>query len=300
MDEHEFLSKIISEIAEPSSLSNDAFVLEDLVITKDLLVEGIHFFPDARPFDLARKALRVNLSDLASMGSEPLGYFLGLALGEKNRSPEWLKEFADGLLSDQGHYSLKLFGGDTTMHSGPLVISITMVGRRSGRILTRSGAKIGDKVCLSGVIGDAYLGLLSYNGELEPNTYLRMKYDLPEPQIDVGKKIAPFATACIDISDGLLNDAEHIARNSNVMLIIYLENIPLSRSAKEILSDNPEMLREMVTGGDDYQLLFTVAKDSPLIHSFPVIGAVSSGKGIKVLGASKEEISFERLGFTHK
>ncbi|WP_067978867.1 thiamine-phosphate kinase [Neorickettsia sp. 179522] len=301
MDEHQILSEIISRIAEPFALLNDAFVLDNFVITKDLLAEGVHFFPFAEPYTLAKKALRVNLSDLAAMGAEPIGYFLGLVLGEKHKNSTWLNRFAEGLLDDQQYYRVKLFGGDIVTHSGPLLISVTMIGKKGERVLTRSGAESGDELCVSGPIGDSYLGLLSYRGELQESSYLRNKYDLPEPRLDVSRDIISSVTSCIDISDGLLSEAQHLARNSSVSITIFLDKLPISDEARVVLSKKPEIRRKLITAGDDYQLLFTVPQKHPVTRKYPVIGFVSEGLGeVKVLDLSGREISFGSPGFVHR
>ncbi|WP_448605881.1 thiamine-phosphate kinase [Neorickettsia risticii] len=301
MNEHRILSEIISRIAEPFSLLNDAFVLDDFVITKDLLVESIHFFPFAEPRNLAKKALRVNLSDLAAMGAEPVGYFLGLVLGEKHKSSTWLNRFAEGLLDDQHCYGIKLFGGDTVIHSGPLLISVTMIGKKAEHVLSRSGAKRGDELCISGPIGDSYLGLLSYQGELQENSYFRGKYDLPEPCLDVSRDIISSVTSCIDISDGLLSEAQHLAKNSAVSITIFFDKVPISDEAKSVLLKKPEIRKELLTAGDDYQLLFTVPRENPVTRKYPVIGFVSEGMGeVRVLDSFGREIYFDSSGFVHR
>ncbi|WP_041917484.1 thiamine-phosphate kinase [Neorickettsia sennetsu] len=301
MDEHRILAEIISGIAEPLFLLDDAFVLDDFVITKDLLVEDIHFFPFAEPYKLAKKALRVNLSDLAAMGAEPVGYFLGLVLGEKHKNSTWLNRFADGLLDDQRCYGIKLFGGDTVIHSGPLLISVTMIGKKAERVLTRSGAEIGDELCVSGPIGDSHLGLLSYQGELQENSYFRSKYDLPEPCLDVSRDIISSVTSCIDISDGLLSEAQHLAKNSTVSITIFFDKVPVSDAADVILFEKPEIRKKLLTAGDDYQLLFTVPKEHPVTRKYPVIGFVSEGMGeVRVLDSFGREIYFDNSGFVHR
>lgn len=301
MDEHEILSGVLTKVIDPSYLANDAFVFEDFVVTKDLLVEGVHFFPFVEPYKLAKKALRVNLSDLAAMGAEPVGYFLGLVLGEAHKNAEWLGKFTDGLLDDNRSYNVKLFGGDTTIHSGSLVVSITMIGKKGNRTLSRSDARPGDRVCVSGPIGDAYLGLLSYKGELDANSYFRLKYDLPEPRVDMGKDILSFATSCIDISDGLLSEAQHLAKNSGVTVTIFADDVPISREAQALFRDKPGMKKDIFTAGDDYELLFTIPEGHHAIHNYSVIGFVSKGQGnVKVLDSSGKELHFDCLGFSHQ
>ncbi|MEL6365918.1 MAG: thiamine-phosphate kinase, partial [Pseudomonadota bacterium] len=183
------------------------------VIAKDMLVEGVHF-RSADPLDrVARKALRVNLSDLAAMGATPAGYLLGLALPDRLLDRDALGPFADGLAEDQAAYGLSLIGGDTTRTPGPLVVSITMTGRLDGRRpLRRGGALVGDDVYVSGTIGDAGLGLRAFEGApdglaREHVACLKDRYQLPEPRLGLGEALCGVASAAADVSDGLLSDA---------------------------------------------------------------------------------------------
>lgn len=297
MNETEIIGSLLTKITDKEYLKNDAFVLDNFVITKDVLVEGIHFFTGSDPKKLAKKALRVNLSDIASMGARPVGYFLGIVLNNETKKQSWLESFASGLAEDHEKYKIKLFGGDTVIHSGPLIISITMIGEKNGKVMTRSGARPGDIICVSGNIGDSYLGLLSYQGKIEDNPYFKEKYDMPDPKIKLGIEISEFATSCIDISDGLVHDANHIAKNSSVMLEINIDLVPFSREARSISGFNLDMRKNMITAGDDYELLFTVPKCSGNLLK---IGIVKEGLGVKVIDNQNNIINLERSGFVHK
>jgi len=279
VDELDIINKILNPIAEPGSLKNDAYILKNLAITKDILIEGGHFLKNADPYKLAKKAVRANLSDIASVGADPIGYFLGINIPEQNNNKLWLENFAKGLDSDNKKYNISILGGDTTTYKkGSLVISITMLGRVSSGYLTRSGAKSKDFVCISGVIGDAYFGLKSYRGEIENNEYFKEKYYLPTPQIELGKKLVRKASSCIDLSDGLLDSIKHIEKNSSVKIEIDVKKIPFSDQGAVLLKNDKNTLNKILSFGDDYQLLFTIKesliKDLAIQHKITVIGKV--------------------------
>jgi thiamine-monophosphate kinase len=303
MNETEIISSLLPKITNENFLKNDAFIFDKFIITKDVLVEGKHFFKGSDPKNLAKKALRVNLSDVASMGAQPIGYFLGLVLNENSKKRSWLENFISGLDEDQKKYGLQLFGGDTVIHDGEIVISITMIGENKGRALNRSGAKPGDLICVSGSIGDSYLGLLSYQQKIGENIYFKEKYDLPDPKVELGVEISKFATSCIDISDGLMLDANHIAKNSSVMMEINIDQIPFSLEAKKLLNFNLELKKDMITAGDDYELLFTIPeKNITRINKLKIfqIGFVKEGLGVKLINSQQDTVNIEKLGFIHK
>jgi thiamine-monophosphate kinase len=239
----------------------------DLVAKTDAIVGGVHFHPDD-PADLvARKALRVNLSDIAGKGAIAGAYMLDLILPHTTTTA-WLSAFARALAGDQREYGVHLIGGDTNATPGPLTIAVTAFGEvPKGRMLRRNGAHAGDLVFVTGTIGDAVLGLKALRGEL-PNlnavaaTSLIARYRLPQPRVEVGPLLIDVATATIDISDGLLADLGHICEVSEVSAVIESENVPLSFAAQQALSADPLLITAILAGGDDYEILFTAPADA--------------------------------------
>lgn len=233
-----------------------------LVFTKDAMVAGVHFIAGDPPALVARKLARVNLSDLAAMGAEPLGYLLALVL-PRGAEEDWMAGFAEGLAAEQDIFGWEIWGGDTVATDGPMVASLTAVGAAPpGSALTRSGARPGDILFVSGSIGDAALGLLLRQGKLaglgaEQAHYLEERFLLPSPRIDLGLRLRGIATAAMDVSDGIAADLAHLARASGVAAVLDPAALPLSPAARAALDRDPS-LTERLFGGDDYELLFTV------------------------------------------
>ncbi len=285
----------------------------DLVVTKDVLVAGVHFFADD-PADLvARKALRVNLSDLAAKGAKPIGYLLGAVL-PKTLDLKWLKQFAKGLAEDQAEFGISLIGGDTVSTPGPLTLSITAFGDvPKGAGLRRTGAREGDDLYVSGTIGDAALGLAVQTGDARcPKKALREvlldRYQVPQPRLSLGAGLLKHASACLDVSDGLAADAGHICETSGLGAEIALGDIPFSDAARFMIDRSPGLLNRLLTGGDDYELLFTATPGRarsikalsrhigvPVTH----IGKMVAGSDVRVLTGSGRTIAIERAGYTH-
>ena len=272
--------------AEAFDLLDDAAALPgrpgmDLVVTKDAMVEGVHFLPGT-PADLvARKLIRVNLSDLAAKGAEPYGYFLAVSWPGGFGWPE-RQAFAQGLGADGEAFGLTLFGGDTTSTPGPLTCSMTMLGWvPAGRMIRRAGARVGDLVMVSGVIGDGVLGLAAGRGEItDPEGAFLRRYQLPEPRLGLRGALRSGASAACDVSDGLVADLGHIARASSVGMTLDLDRAPLSAAAKawlDIQPDRAAALVRLATGGDDYEVACTGLAPLP---GFTVIGAVVVGTGV--------------------
>jgi thiamine-monophosphate kinase len=290
-DEFEWIARLLRPLAtapEALNLMDDAAVLSpppgrDMVVTADTLVAGVHFLPHD-PLDLvARKALRVNLSDLAAKAARPFGYLLSIAWPD---AVDWEGRamFAEGLAHDQAHYGISLLGGDTVSTPGPLTISVTALGwAEKGRAILRSTARPGDVVMLSGPIGDGWLGLSSAREGREDA--LSRHYRLPEPRLDLRDELLAGARGCADISDGLIADARHVADASGVRLKIDLERLPLSARARAWLAGQPDQaaaLVQLATGGDDYQIICTVdPADMTRLPRFTAIGAVSAGEGVE-------------------
>jgi len=271
------LSKGVSK--DEIGIGDDGAVLNvpanhQLVVVTDTLVSGVHFPQNTSAYDIAWKAVAVNLSDLAAMGAKPGFYSLALTIPNNNEA--WLSDFAKGLADICSIYDIPLIGGDTT--KGPLTITVTAQGFvEYGKAVKRSGAKAGDIICVTNTIGDGALGLLvafdNLPGLVKQQMTQKQKIHLlnalnrPQPQLDIGKKLPDFANSAIDISDGLLADLKHILEEANHLALdkenklsarIELDLIPLS-SAAQLYIDKTNDWKTIVTGGDDYQLCFTLA-----------------------------------------
>jgi thiamine-monophosphate kinase len=321
MNEFEFIATFLAPLAAREKgalgLTDDAAIVkvppgQELVITKDAIVQGVHFIGNELPGLIARKALRVNLSDLAAMGATPYAYFLALML-PSSVDKAWLEAFAEGLGADQKTYGITLMGGDTTHAPNALSLSVTALGLvPATKALLRNGAKPGDDIYVSGTIGDAALGLKVAHGTLQvPATarnYLLERYQLPRPRTMVGIQLHDIATSCIDISDGLVQDLGHICNASKVAARIRFDTIPLSPSARSALVSLENPYEIVLTGGDDYELLFTAppaasAKLAAVANKtdvpFTRIGRISEGTGVRVLSAEGKEIVLSREGYRH-
>lgn len=281
-------------VAEAFDLLDDAAAIParagyDLVITKDALVEGVHFLPWEGPDLIARKLLRVNLSDLAAKGAEPYGYFLATAWSPGFGWPE-RQAFADGLRQDGEAYGIVLLGGDTVSTPGPLTLCVTMLGWvPAGAMVRRGGAKLGDKVLVSGTIGDGGLGLMAARGEIEdPDGALARRYRLPEPRLELREGLRAYAHAAADVSDGLIADAGHVAEASGLGLRLDLDQLPLSPDAARWLADQPdraEGLRRLATFGDDYEIVCAAPAEAAQALGLTVVGEITaSGLEVTVAG----------------
>ena len=241
----------------------------DLVVTKDMLVAGVHFFADDPPGAIARKALRVNLSDLAAKGAAPLGFMLGLALPGDWTEP-WLAAFVAGLADDARGYACPLIGGDTVATSGPLTLSVTAFGEVcAGRMVPRTGARAGDRLYVTGTIGDAALGLklrlaapadAAWRSALdEPSkAALRERYLMPEPRLALRPALT-HARAAMDVSDGFVGDLGKMLSLETLSATIDATAVPLSAAARAAVALEPGLLTSVLTGGDDYEILCAVA-----------------------------------------
>jgi thiamine-monophosphate kinase len=295
LDEFEQIARLYRPLTggapEALDLLDDAAVIParpgfDLVVTKDAVVEGVHFL-GGDPLDLvARKLLRVNLSDLAAMGAEPYGYFLAVAWPPPCGWPE-RQAFADGLRGDGEAFGAVLLGGDTVSTPGPLTASLTMLGWvPAGAAVRRGGARPGDLLMVSGPIGDGWLGLRAARGAVDdPDGYLAARYRLPNPRLDLIAALREHASAAADVSDGLVADAGHIATASGVGLNLHLDRVPLSDAGRAWVEQQPdrlEALRRLASGGDDYQIVCTAPAQAAQALGLAVIGEVTAGHGIDV------------------
>lgn len=320
--EFETIQKLLAPLAHPEyarGLMDDVAVLPsrpgyDLVLTKDAIVEGVHFLPDD-PFDaVAQKLLRANLSDLAAKGAEPLGYLLACHWSPRCGWPE-REAFAEGLAKDQKMFGVFLLGGDTVATPGPASFSATMMGWvPKGRAPARGGAKPGHAVYVTGTIGDGRLGLLAAQGRLtlEPERVeaLAERYRRPTPRLAFGQAVQGLVGAAIDISDGLIADLGHIAEASGAGIALTLESTPLSAAAHawfDTRIDPQAALEQLVTGGDDYEVAVTVhpldeaavKKEADRLHlRLTRIGEVTAGSGVSVkyLG---QPVVVQKTGWTH-
>jgi len=279
---------------------------QELVLTADALVEGRHYLA-SDPADLvARKMLRVNLSDLAAKGAKPVGYLMTIALGP-DIDENWIARFAAGLAADQQEYGISLMGGDTVATPGPTTLSVTALGIvPTGRALRRKGARPGDRLFVSGTIGDGILGLKVLKGELfelaaSQREALSDRYHLPQPRLDLGAALLAGGqvTAAMDVSDGLVADAGHISDSSHCGLVIRADRVPLSPGAQEALAGDLDLLPVLFSGGDDYELLFTAGAGFNAPESVTEIGEVVAGSGVTVLDRDGAEISMKAGGWQH-
>jgi thiamine-monophosphate kinase len=299
-------------------LTDDAALLEcpsgyRLVITVDQLVEGVHFLPDDPPELIAKKLLRRNLSDLAAMGATPRHYLLTSAL-PASRDDDWVRRFAAGLTEDQHRFGIALLGGDSTSTPGPTALTLTAIGQvAAGREIRRNGAKPGDRVWVSGTIGDAFLGLKALRGEYpklaaDHRAALVARFQVPDPRIELGSRLGGIAHAMIDVSDGLLADLGHVCETSGVAASVQLPLMPLSPAAREVVGADATIHAALATGGDDYELLFAAPPDADgeivsLSRSLglPIteIGAIEPGKGVRLLDHAGGEVLVAETGWRH-
>lgn len=322
MQEFDLISKVFAPLAGDGApaygLKNDTACFTppegcDLVFTKDLMIEDVHFPKDAAPFDLARRLMRVNLSDLAAAGATPVGYLLGIAAtGHENEA--WFQSFADGLKVDQDEFGLTLWGGDTTSGSKSLCLSLTAIGQvKKGEALMRIGAKAGDGIYVTGSIGDAALGLKvllnTFEGaSVENKNFLLERFNVPQPRTTVGQGLCGVASAAVDVSDGLLADVEHLAKASALMAVIQTKQLPLSAAVRACVEMDNDLCDDVLSGGDDYELVFTAPKGSEraildlgwrtgvLITR---IGHMEKGKGLSVLDLDGQAMNAVRKGYQH-
>lgn len=257
--EIDFIAGLRAIATDPGArgLMDDAAMLGDLVLTHDMIVEGVHFLPDDAPADVAWKLLAVNLSDLAAKGAVPLGVLMGAGL---TRDLAWNAAFVEGMSVALAELKVPLLGGDTVKmpQGAPRTLGLTAIGRATGSVPARIGAHPGDALYVLGNIGDAGLGLRIARGDMEGPDELVAAYRRPMPMLEAGQMLAGQVTAMMDVSDGLLIDALRLAEASGAGVSIDLDAVPMSAAAMTFGSDRAARLRA-VTAGDDYALLFTAA-----------------------------------------
>jgi thiamine-monophosphate kinase len=302
-------------------LNDDAAVLkalgDDIVVTTDALVEGVHFLADDPPHTIAQKALRVNLSDLAAKGATPAGFVLSLALRKVDEA--WLAAFARGLGADAFDFNCPLLGGDTVSTPGPLMLSITAFGRVApDKMIHRSGAKPGDHVVVTGTIGDAALGLdilkrgrvaATLAGDAASRDMLVGRYRVPQPRNALASAIRAHAHAAMDVSDGLAGDLAKLCAASGVSAVIDLKSIPLSPPVSAALAAGAVGMAEIISGGDDYEILCTIPQGAldEFIRAAQAAGVAVSPIGTVIAGESPpkwldaegKELPLTRTSYSH-
>ena len=323
--EFELIDRYLAPLATDAGaagLKDDAAIVHpksrtDIVLTKDALAEGIHFFAEDPPAAIASKALRVNLSDLAAKGAEPFGYLMALALPQ-DWTVDWLEGFVSGLAADQARYGVTLLGGDTLKASGGLTVSITALGRLpEGAIVRRSGARPGDRILVTGTIGDAALGLALRKdpGQAEAwrlsavaRAHLTARYLMPEPRTAAAQAVRSYAHAALDVSDGLFGDMARMAKASGVAVRLQAAQVPLSPAAAAVIAVDPAAFELAVCGGDDYEIVAAVPPQNVGAYLVALrdaglavteIGVVEEGEGVRIIGRDGDQLPIGPSSFHH-
>lgn len=304
------------------SLMDDAAAIvppagHDLILTVDAVISGVHFLPDDPADAVAKKALRVNLSDLAAKGAAPLGALLSLSMPE-NTGDDWLESFARGLGEDCDAFECPLLGGDLTRTPGALTISITALGSvPSGTMVRRKGARTGDLIVVTGTVGDAALGLRlrrmpddSVMAKLDDaaKEHLRNRYLLPRPRLALAATLREHASAAMDVSDGLVGDLAKLAGVSGVHASIEAARVPLSAAARAAVGADGRLIDTVLTGGDDYEIVATVPENR--LEPFraaatktgievTTIGRIEAGEGTSVAGPDGRPLDLKQASFSH-
>lgn len=311
-----YFAPLAAEFPGAFGLLDDAAALthgpdQTFIVSTDTIVEGVHFIGN-EPADLiARKLLRVSVSDLAAMGASPHAYTLNVALNP-DVNDAWLEAFVSGLAADQAEFAIDLAGGDSVSTTGPIVLTTTVFGvAATGKAVRRSGASVGDGIYVSGSIGDGALGLQVAKGlisleDAKLAEQIVSRYHVPQPRTALGRRLGEVATAAADVSDGLLADLAHVMDASGVAAEIELSKVPLSPAAMSLLARDAGFIPVILTGGDDYELVFTSANEAAVKvlateTKTPIarIGSVKTGRGVDVLNDSGELMAFEKTGFRH-
>lgn len=322
-NEQDFIQKILKPLTleddNALGLEDDVAILpevsrdEVLVVTKDAIAVGVHTLENESPEFIARKALRVNLSDLASMGADPLGFLMALCLGKDN-DEEFIQSLVAGLQKDVSFFNIPLIGGDIIRKPGPLTISITAIGSvKKNLLLLRSKANQGDSIWVSGTIGDSALGLKVLKNELgfltdKKSDFLINRFRLPIPRITLGRSLLSVADACVDLSDGIISDIGKMCKASGLGCTLEFSCIPLSESTKTALDFDEKLAKSILNGGDDYELAFSIKpeREVDLIRiskslALPItrIGTVTHDVGVNIQGLPQKIIPFSKSGYDH-
>ncbi|HET6158186.1 MAG TPA: thiamine-phosphate kinase [Dongiaceae bacterium] len=301
-------------------LRDDAFTFQppagtELVLTTDALTADLHFLRSDPPDLIARKMLRVNLSDLAGKGARPLGYLMTIAFDD-GIDEAWVAKFTEGLAQDQAEFDIALWGGDTTATPGPLALTATLIGSVPiGRALRRGGARLGDCILVTGTIGDGFFGLAAHRGDFSDldapsRQFLAQRYLLPQPRMALGRMVTEqgLAHAGMDISDGLAADLAHMCEASGCGAEVTVASVPLSGAVAELVAVEPSLMASAVAGGDDYELLLAVPPDRVAEvaevakragTAIADIGTFTAGSAVHITDRDGHPLALERPGFTH-
>jgi thiamine-monophosphate kinase len=309
MSEAAFVAALRAMATHPAArgLVDDAAVLGDLVLTHDMIVEGVHFLNGDPPEDVAWKLLAVNLSDLAAKGAKPAGVLMGYSLAGDER---WDAAFAHGLGDALRTFGAPLLGGDTVSvpPGTPRSLGLTAIGRAQGPVPSRAGAAAGDSLWVTGTIGDAGAGLRAALRELPANPELIARYRRPQPRLEAGRLLAPIVSAMMDVSDGLLIDAARLAEASGLAVTVDIAAIPLSAGYRAACGEDVRHRIDAGVAGDDYELLFSApARRADAIRAIGVglglpmtpVGTLAAGSGIALTDAGARLPLPERLGWQH-
>lgn len=313
-----YFKPLASSLPGAFGLTDDAATVcpgegNEFVVTTDTIVEGVHFLGSEKPQAIAAKLLRVNLSDLAAKGAVPTAYSLNLALSSRI-DDAWLQAFSAGLAVEQESFGIGLLGGDTVSTPGPLVLTVTAMGEvAQNTALHRFGARAGDRLFVTGTIGDGALGLLAATyklGELDQAEidFLRGRYERPDPRTNIGPQLLGMATAALDVSDGLIADCGHLALASGLAAEIHTTAVPISDAGASAISLDFDLFELVLTGGDDYEILFAApdtARDViaalAIETGVPIteIGHLSEGSGVTALDADGSSVEIAIPGYRH-
>ncbi len=299
--EAELLKQLQFIATDPAArgLKDDVAVLGDLILTHDMLVEGVHFLDSDSAQDVAWKLVAVNLSDLASKGAIPVAMLLGAGL---RRDADWNAAFVSGIGRAADAFGIALIGGDTVAmpEGAPTTLGLTAIGRASGPVPTRAGAGAGDALYVAGIIGDAGLGLSMALGQCDVEPSILAAYQRPIPLVETGRALSPIVTAMMDVSDGLLIDAQRMANASGVGVEIDLDMIPMSRAAQNIGGGDRAARIKAATAGDDYALLFSAARPLPPVPGRVIrIGQMTRHAGLFIFDRNGPVELPETLGWLH-
>jgi thiamine-monophosphate kinase len=310
MQETAFIESLRAVATHPAArgLLDDAAVLDidgrTLVLTQDMLIEGVHYLSDDPPGDVAWKLVAVNLSDLAAKGARPVGALLGYSLGDD----EWDRGFVAGLAAAFTAFGLPLLGGDTVRGTGPRTLALTAIGEADGPVPSRSGGRPGDHLWVSGTIGDSGAGLRGLKGEIAGDPFLAERYRNPSPRLEAGQRLARLVGAMLDVSDGLLIDSSRLAEASGVAVTIDLGSLPMSEALLAVTGGTLEARLAAATAGDDYELLFAASPgraaqilDLSEQLGLPLtrIGALAQGSGLRLVDAGEAVPLPAKLGWVH-
>ena len=322
IDEFDLIARLFAPLAagrrEALGLLDDVALIDgpdatQWAVSCDTIVAGVHFLADDPPDLIARKLVRVNLSDLAAMGAVPKFILMTCAF-PKGTDMAWLDCYAAGLKDDCQEFSVVLIGGDTVSTPGPLTLSLTALGELpAGSALLRSSARSGQQIWVSGTIGDGAFGLLAAKGQggLDPRHHdaLLDRYRLPRPRTTLGPALRSLASAAMDVSDGLVADLGHICDCSDLGAEIEAARVPLSDAASAAIAQGwGQGMITALTGGDDYEILFTAAPNlseqivqlgQRLNLRLTPIGRIIAGKGVRVIDTQGQDLALERAGYNH-